>query len=62
MRSAYKGYNTISSFYGPIEPYEDMIGFNERGRPKVWLNSNLAKNKPEQSRQENPTDSPMDRN
>ena len=39
-----------------------MICFNESGRPKVWLNSNLAKNKPEAARQENPVDGPMDRN
>lgn len=31
-----------------------MIGFNEAGIPKVWLNSNLAANSPEKTRQVNP--------
>lgn len=51
LRSAYNGFNTLGSFYGPIEPYEDMVCFNEEGRPKVWLNSNLSLNQAEEKRQ-----------
>lgn len=29
LRSCYSGFNTISTFYGPVEPYEDLICFNE---------------------------------
>lgn len=54
LRSAYRGFNTLGTFYGPIEPYEDMICFNEKGVPKVWLNSNLSLNHPEPDRQANP--------
>ena len=39
-----------------------MICFNEVGKPKVWLNSNLSKNKPEGSRQEIPVKNLMERN
>ena len=28
LRSAYSGFNTLSTFYGPVEPYEDLICFN----------------------------------
>lgn len=44
LRSAYSGFNTLSTFYGPIEPYEDLICFNEEGKTKVWANSNLSQN------------------
>jgi hypothetical protein len=39
-----------------------MIGFNEEGKPKVWLNSNLSTNKPNSMPQNNVTTSPMERN
>lgn len=59
LRSAYNGFNTMESFYGPIEPYEDMICFNEEGVPKVWLNSNLAVNHPESNRKVGESRSPI---
>lgn len=42
LKSVYSGFNTISTFYGPVEPYEDLVCFNEQGKPKVWVHSNLA--------------------
>lgn len=44
LKSAYSGFNTLSTFYGPVEPYDDLICFNESGKTKVWVNSNLAEN------------------
>lgn len=44
LSSAASGYNTLCSFFGPLEPNEDMICFNDAGYVKVWLNENLSKN------------------
>lgn len=44
LSSAASGYNTLCSFFGPLEPSEDMICFNDAGCVKVWLNENLSKN------------------
>ena len=44
LASSSSGFNTLSSFFGPLEPNEDMICFNDEGRVKVWLNENLSKN------------------
>ena len=40
------GYNTLTSFFGPLEPHEDMICINDEGQVKIWLNENLARNEP----------------
>jgi hypothetical protein len=42
--NAAAGYNVMSYFYGPIEPEEYLIGFNEKGVPKIWINQNFSKN------------------
>lgn len=44
LSSAATGYNTICSFFGPLEPNEDLVCFNDEGHVKVWLNENLSKN------------------
>ena len=44
LSSAATGYNTICSFFGPLEPNEDLVCFNDEGQVKVWLNENLSKN------------------
>jgi hypothetical protein len=28
LSSSYRGFNTLSTFYGPVEPYEDLICLN----------------------------------
>jgi hypothetical protein len=50
LRASYSGFNTISTFHGPIEPFEDLICFNEKGEPKVWVNSSLAVNSVQRER------------
>jgi hypothetical protein len=45
LRGAYYGFSTLSKMYGLIEPYEDLICFNEEGYPKIWVNANLAENR-----------------
>lgn len=37
LLSAFKGFRDLSSFFGPVEPEEDFIGFNQMGITKVWL-------------------------
>ena len=37
LLSAFKGFKDLGSHFGPIEPEEDFIGFNQMGRTKVWL-------------------------
>lgn len=39
MHAAFKGFNTIEGLVGPVEINEELIGFNDEGKPKVWLNS-----------------------
>jgi hypothetical protein len=46
LTTAASGYNTLNSFFGPLEPREDMICFNQDGKVKVWLNENLSLNDP----------------
>lgn len=50
LRSAYSGFNTISNFYRNVEPYEDLICFNEEGKCKVWISSNLSSNEVDKGR------------
>lgn len=46
LAAAADGYNTLSSFYGPLEPNNEVICFNSEGKTKVWLNENLSLNDP----------------
>ena len=48
IQEALIGYRTIYTFQGPILINDDMIGFNEYGQVRVWLNNNFAKNTPDQ--------------
>jgi hypothetical protein len=36
----------LTSFFGPLQPHEDMICINDEGHVKIWLNENLALNEP----------------
>lgn len=38
------GYRTIFEFNGPSIIDDDMIGFTQQGKVKVWISSNFAKN------------------
>jgi hypothetical protein len=44
MYAAFQGFDTIESFMEAVEVTEDLIGFTEEGRPKVWLNEQLHLN------------------
>lgn len=44
LTASASGYNTLNSFFGPIDPHPDMICFNQEGKVKVWLNENLSLN------------------
>ena len=46
LRSAFMGYNVLSSFYGPLETSSDMVFISGEGKVKIWLNENLSKNDP----------------
>ena len=48
LATAAAGYNTLNSFFGPLDPHEEMICFNQDGKCKVWLNENLSVNEPSQ--------------
>jgi RecB family endonuclease NucS len=37
--------------FGEVEPYEDLVCFNEEGGVKIWINSNLAENRVERKRE-----------
>ena len=45
MNTAFKGFAFIEEALGHFEIEEEMIGFTEEGRPKVWLNRQFHINK-----------------
>lgn len=47
LEQALIGYKSIFNFQGPVLINDDMIGFNQNGKVKVWLNNNFAKNTPD---------------
>lgn len=47
LRTCFSGFNTITMFEPELEPNEEMIGLNEVGETKVWLNRNFSVNTPE---------------
>ena len=47
LEQALIGYKSIFTFQGPVLINDDMIGFNQNGKVKVWLNNNFAKNTPD---------------
>lgn len=47
LEQALIGYKSIFNFQGPVLINDDMIGFNQSGKVKVWLNNNFAKNTPD---------------
>ena len=44
MAEVFLGFEAIFKQYGPFRVKENMIGFDKKGNPKVWLNCNFAKN------------------
>jgi len=47
LTAALRAFNSIENRFEPVEPNEELIGFNEAGRPKVWLNKKLNVNFPD---------------
>ena len=45
MYAAFKGFGFIEKSLGYFQLSEDLIGFTEEGKPKVWLNRQYFKNK-----------------
>lgn len=48
LSAVFKGFNAISNNFGLIEPQEELIGFNQWGRTKVWLSKQHNNNFPPQ--------------
>jgi hypothetical protein len=44
LHSACRGFHTIEYLFGGVEPREELIGVNEEGKTKVWLNERLQVN------------------
>jgi hypothetical protein len=47
LLNSLKGYKTIFDLNGASIIDDEMIGFTEEGKVKVWLSSNFAKNTPD---------------
>lgn len=48
-----KGFHALTAHFGAIEPQEELIGFNQWGKAKVWLNKDVSCNFPEHAVQAN---------
>lgn len=48
LRASYRAFHTMEAFHGPFVAEDDLIGINLKGKPKIWLNQNHAKNQAEQ--------------
>lgn len=43
---AFRGFSKLFDKVGYFDPTEGMIGINQQGRVKIWLNDNLSKGLP----------------
>lgn len=50
LKIALMGFKTIQEMVGLVKVDDSLIGLNQDGRVRVWLNSNYALNYPEQHR------------
>lgn len=44
LRASYRAFHTMEAFHGPFIAEDELIGINLKGKPKIWLNQNHAKN------------------
>lgn len=47
LAAVLKGFHALTAHFGAIEPQEELIGFNQWGKAKVWLNKDVSCNFPE---------------
>ena len=50
LREAVIGFRAITGVYGPVLVNDEMIGFTNDNRVKVWLNEEFAQNLPKENR------------
>jgi hypothetical protein len=44
LSAALRAFHLLEIKFGPIIPAEDLIGFNEQGKAKIWINRNSCIN------------------
>lgn len=40
LATAFRAFHALEENFEPVEPNEELIGFNESGKPKIWINKN----------------------
>lgn len=44
FEAALRGFRLIEREFGPVDPKEELIGFNSQGKTKIWLNKHIYLN------------------
>ena len=56
LYNALKGYSKLNDKFGPIEVTDQMIGYNNDGNTRVWINENFGRNHPVTSKDHDSND------